>query len=156
MQNWASSPRVICIIGYKKYSDYQLTAFADWRFTLSSVLHWGVFRTLESLAGRLMSGIEPDSGSGLLANQLGLTESGLSKLLSSGKQTTFANRVNWAKSYLGKAGLIDLTRRGHFVISDMPVLRHLDSSLKPPSKFLKAFYFPQLSFRLSHFSGSST
>ena len=55
---------------------------------------------------------------GLLANQLGLTESELSELLPSGKQTTFANRVNWAKSYLGKAGLINLTRRGHFVISD--------------------------------------
>lgn len=53
-----------------------------------------------------------------LAKQLGLSESELSELLPSGKQTTFANRVNWAKSYLGKAGLIDLTRRGHFVISD--------------------------------------
>src|ERR1035437_2678164 len=55
---------------------------------------------------------------GLLGTQLGLTETELSELLPSGKQTTFANRVNWAKSYLGKAGLIDLTRRGYFVISD--------------------------------------
>ena len=29
----------------------------------------------------------------------------------------FANRIGWAKSYLRKAGLIDATRRGHFVIS---------------------------------------
>jgi restriction endonuclease Mrr len=55
---------------------------------------------------------------GLLGAQLSLTETKLSELLPSGKQTTFANRVNWAKSYLGKAGLIDLTRRGYFVISD--------------------------------------
>ena len=55
---------------------------------------------------------------GVLGAQLGLTEAELSELLPSGKQSTFANRVNWAKSYLGKAGLIQLTRRGHFVISD--------------------------------------
>ena len=41
---------------------------------------------------------------GLLGTQLGLTETELSELLPSGKQTTFANRVNWAKSYLGCAG----------------------------------------------------
>ena len=55
---------------------------------------------------------------GVLGAQLGLTDAELSELLPSGKQSTFANRVNWAKSYLGKAGLIQLTRRGHFVISE--------------------------------------
>ena len=40
-----------------------------------------------------------------------------SHLLPSGRQTTFANRVHWAKSYLGKAGLIELTRRAHFQIT---------------------------------------
>lgn len=53
-----------------------------------------------------------------LGQKLGLTDSELSDLLPSGKQTTFANRVNWAKSYLGKAGLVTLTKRGHFIISD--------------------------------------
>lgn len=53
----------------------------------------------------------------LLGKQLALSEEELSDLLPSGKQTTFANRVNWAKSYLGKAGLITLTKRGHFEIS---------------------------------------
>lgn len=53
-----------------------------------------------------------------LGQQLRLTDAELSELLPSGKQTTFANRVNWAKSYLGKAGLIDLTRRAHFAIND--------------------------------------
>ncbi len=40
-----------------------------------------------------------------------------SHLLPSGRQTTFANRVHWAKSYLGKAGLVELTRRAHFRIT---------------------------------------
>lgn len=53
-----------------------------------------------------------------LGQKLGLTEAELSELLPSGKQTTFANRVNWAKSYLGKAGLIKLTKRAHFEISE--------------------------------------
>ena len=41
-----------------------------------------------------------------LGQELRLTEEELSELLPSGKQSTFANRVNWAKSYLGKAGLV--------------------------------------------------
>src|SRR3954467_2587955 len=47
----------------------------------------------------------------------GLSTEERSHLLPSGRQTTFANRVHWAKSYLGKAGLVDLTRRAHFKIT---------------------------------------
>ena len=54
----------------------------------------------------------------LLGRKQALTEAELSELLPSGKQTTFANRVNWAKSYLGKAGLIKLTKRAYFEISE--------------------------------------
>ena len=74
-----------------------------------------------------------------LGQLLNLTEEELSELLPSGKQTTFANRVNWAKSYLGKAGLINLTRRGHFVISESG--RAVLAS-EPPTiniKFLETF-----------------
>jgi restriction system protein len=53
-----------------------------------------------------------------LANQLDLTAEERAELLPSGKQTLFANRVHWAKTYLGKAGLIKLTRRGYFRITD--------------------------------------
>lgn len=53
-----------------------------------------------------------------LGQELRLTDEELSELLPSGKQTTFANRVNWAKSYLGKAGLVNLTKRGHFTVSE--------------------------------------
>ena len=33
--------------------------------------------------------------------------------LPSGNQTLFGNRLNWARSYLSKAGLIELPRRGY-------------------------------------------
>nr|WP_249209346.1 restriction endonuclease [Magnetospirillum sulfuroxidans] len=53
-----------------------------------------------------------------LAGEFALSPEERSTLLPSGRQTTFANRVHWAKSYLGKAGLIELTRRAHFRITD--------------------------------------
>jgi restriction system protein len=52
-----------------------------------------------------------------LADQLGLTAEERTALLPSGKQTILSNRVHWAKTYLGKAGLIEATRRGHFKIT---------------------------------------
>jgi restriction system protein len=52
-----------------------------------------------------------------LAEQLGLTREERAQFLPSGNQTIFANRVHWAKTYLGKAGLIEGTRRGYFKIT---------------------------------------
>ncbi|MBV9734834.1 MAG: restriction endonuclease [Acidisphaera sp.] len=52
-----------------------------------------------------------------LAKQFGLSPEERTTLLPSGKQTVFSNRVHWAKTYLGKAGLIESTRRGHFQIT---------------------------------------
>ena len=52
-----------------------------------------------------------------LADQLGLTLEERSELLPSGQQTVFSNRVHWAKSYLSKAGLVEITRRGYFRIT---------------------------------------
>jgi restriction system protein len=55
-----------------------------------------------------------------LADAFALTDEERAHLLpSSGRQTTFANRVHWAKSYLNKAGLVDLTRRAHFRITSV-------------------------------------
>ena len=53
-----------------------------------------------------------------LAEQLNLTPDERTQLLPSGRQTLFANRVHWAKTYLTKAGLLESTRRGHFKITD--------------------------------------
>jgi len=54
----------------------------------------------------------------LLGVELQLSEADLSEMLPSGKQTRFANRVHWAKSYLKQAGLVKATRRAHFIITD--------------------------------------
>lgn len=53
-----------------------------------------------------------------LAELLGLTAEQRTELLPSGKQTIFANRVHWAKTYLTKAGLLESTRRAHFRITE--------------------------------------
>lgn len=53
-----------------------------------------------------------------LSDQFQLTEEERTALLPSGKQATMANRVHWAISYLGKAGLIKRVQRGSYVISD--------------------------------------
>ena len=49
-----------------------------------------------------------------LAEEFALSADEKAELLPSGRQARFANRVHWAKSYLGKAGLLELTRRAHF------------------------------------------
>src|SRR5262245_35545903 len=53
-----------------------------------------------------------------LADDLGRTQEERGQLLPSGRQTTFANRVPWANAYLKQAGLLEITRRAHFRISD--------------------------------------
>lgn len=49
-----------------------------------------------------------------IAKDLQLSEEDLKQRLPSGRQTTFANRVHWAKTYLVYAGLLTMTRRAHF------------------------------------------
>jgi restriction system protein len=74
-----------------------------------------------------------------LAREFALTDDERAHLLPSGRQTTFANRVHWSKSYLGKAGLISLSGRGRFTITD----RGRDVLASPPKridiKFLQRF-----------------
>lgn len=53
-----------------------------------------------------------------ISNEVGLTEDEKAELLPSGKQTIIANRIHWARTYLKQAGLVDATRRAHFVISE--------------------------------------
>jgi restriction system protein len=52
-----------------------------------------------------------------LAEEFGLTDEERKELLPSGQQTTFDNRVGWARTYLKKANLIDSPRRGYFRIT---------------------------------------
>ena len=53
-----------------------------------------------------------------LAVEFHLTPEDRELLLPSGKQTIFANRVHWARTYLDKAGALKRTRRSHFVVTD--------------------------------------
>jgi len=52
-----------------------------------------------------------------LANRFNLSDEEKKELLPSGQQTTFHNRVGWARTYLKKALLLEATRRGYFKIT---------------------------------------
>lgn len=52
-----------------------------------------------------------------LATVMELSEEDLRERLPSGRQTTFANRVAWAKVYLTQAGVLESPKRGCFHIS---------------------------------------
>lgn len=53
-----------------------------------------------------------------IATQFALTTADRNELLPSGKQAVYDNRLGWAKTYLGKAGLIRTLRRGVYQITD--------------------------------------
>ncbi len=53
----------------------------------------------------------------VLGGRLGLTESDLKEMLPSGQQSTFANRIAWAATYMRKALLLETTRRGYYRIT---------------------------------------
>jgi restriction system protein len=78
-----------------------------------------------------------------LANQLKLPPEERSELLPSGKQTVFSNRVHWAKSYLSKAQLVELTRRGYFRIT----ARGQSVLKSPPQKIDNKFLMQFEEFR---------
>lgn len=52
-----------------------------------------------------------------LAEKFELSEAEREERLPSGKQTVLDNRIGWAKTYLVKAGLVEATRRAHFVLT---------------------------------------
>ena len=60
-----------------------------------------------------------------LAGEFRLSDEERKELLPSGKQEVFNNRVGWARTYMKKAGLIEITRWGHFRITErgMELLR---------------------------------
>jgi restriction system protein len=74
-----------------------------------------------------------------LEKQFELSEEDKKKLLPSGRQPVFENRVGWARTYLKKSILLEPVRRGFFRITKMG----LDVLTKKPSKidvsFLRQF-----------------
>jgi restriction system protein len=74
-----------------------------------------------------------------LATEFQLNDEELAELIPSGNQTTFSNRVHWAKTYLKQAGLIEPTRRAHFKITQRGSNVLDKSPSKIDSKFLRQF-----------------
>ena len=54
----------------------------------------------------------------LLSKQFSLTEEERAALLPSGTQTIIYNRIGWARTYMKKAGLLSVPKKGHFKITD--------------------------------------
>jgi restriction system protein len=54
----------------------------------------------------------------ILADELELSESDRQQVLPSGQMKTYVNRIGWTRTHLKKAGLINASKRGHFVITD--------------------------------------
>ena len=74
-----------------------------------------------------------------LAGDMGLSAEERGQLLPSGRQTLFANRVHWAKTYLNKAGLVEITRRGHFKITDRGKVALQSKPSRIDNSFLNQF-----------------
>lgn len=53
----------------------------------------------------------------VIAEMMQLTDAQLNEMLSSGRKTKYKDRINWAKTYLTKAGLLERTGRGKFRIT---------------------------------------
>jgi len=74
-----------------------------------------------------------------LANKFELTEREREETLPSGKQSILDNRVGWARTYLTKAGLLEVTRRAHFIITERGSTALKDKQAVIDNKYLKQF-----------------
>lgn len=68
-----------------------------------------------------------------------LSEEEKTKLLPSGQQPAFYNRVGWARTYLKKSGLFDDPKRGYFQITPRGVDVLKNKPSKVDMKFLRQF-----------------
>lgn len=74
-----------------------------------------------------------------LANKFNITEEDKAETLPSGKQSVLDNRVGWARTYLSKAGLLEVTRRAHFIITERGITALKDKQAVIDNKYLKQF-----------------
>lgn len=72
----------------------------------------------------------------ILAEKLNITEEELRELLPSGKKKVFYDRVNWAKTYMKKAGLVEAPRRGTMRITQLGLELLQENPLELKSKDL--------------------
>lgn len=74
-----------------------------------------------------------------LAERFDLSEEERDERLPSGKQTVLDNRIGWARTYLTKAGLLEVTRRAHFVITERGLKAINDPTTEIDNQYLKQF-----------------
>ena len=74
-----------------------------------------------------------------MAEQFKLNVEERKKLLPSGRQYTFDNRVGWALTHLKKAGLVEYTRRGYFRITKRGKKVFQENPQEINIKFLEQF-----------------
>lgn len=74
-----------------------------------------------------------------LADKYSLSDEERGKLLPSGQQPIFYNRVGWARTYLKKAGLLEDPKRGYFRITERGKNVLKDNPSKIDMKFLRQF-----------------
>lgn len=74
-----------------------------------------------------------------LAEEFKLSASERQQLLPSGTQTTFSNRVGWAKSYLVQAGLLETTKRAHFKITTRGSKCLVENPSRIDNEYLRQF-----------------
>ena len=73
-----------------------------------------------------------------IADQMQITDADRAIMLPSGKQSTFDNRVAWARTYLDRAGLIETPQRGKYRIT-VEGEKALSSGEKIDLKYLEKF-----------------
>lgn len=74
-----------------------------------------------------------------IREKFNLTESDISELQPSGRQTVFRNRVGWAGTYLKKSGLIESPKRAVFIITDTGKNAINDKTVKIDNGYLMRF-----------------
>lgn len=74
-----------------------------------------------------------------ISSNLALSAEEREQMLPSGKQTTIANRIHWARSYMKQAGLVRNIRRGWFELTDRGRSVLDDPTIEISSKYLEQF-----------------
>lgn len=74
-----------------------------------------------------------------IAAEFGMTEDDLAERLPSGRQSLFHNRLHWAKTYLARAGLIELPKRGHHQVTERGLALLAESPQRVDNGTLKRF-----------------
>jgi restriction system protein len=74
-----------------------------------------------------------------LADEMNILPEDRALIVPSGQETVLSNRVHWAKTYLTKARLLEITRRGYFKITERGVMVLAQKPVRVDRKLLEQF-----------------